>query len=218
MPKIAAFEKHTSQYESWFAENKWTYQAELKAVQSLLPKSKRMLEIGVGTGRFAVPTGIRFGVEPSPKMGSIARQQGIQVVRGVAEALPLANQAFDAALMVTTICFVDNLLQSMREAGRVLKENGSLVIGFVDKESPIGQIYLAHQHESAFYKEATFYSTAEVLNGMKKAGFANFALRQTIFKPLSQIDKNEPVKAGYGAGSFVVMRGQKNWTKGGINQ
>jgi hypothetical protein len=50
MPKITAFEKHTKQYESWFEENKWVYQAELKAVKALLPDNRHSLEIGVGTG------------------------------------------------------------------------------------------------------------------------------------------------------------------------
>ena len=209
MPKITAFEKHTKQYETWFEENKWVYQAELKAVKALLPKSQCSLEIGVGTGRFAVPSLIQYGVEPSPKMGRIAKQHGIHVVRSVAERLPFINDAFDFALMVTTICFVDDLEQSFKEAHRVLQEGGSLIVGFVDKESPIGQMYLKHQHESAFYQEATFFSTQEVVTAMIKNGFGDFDFRQTIFKPLSEIDKMEPVKNGYGNGSFVVIRGQK---------
>jgi len=209
MPKITAFEKHTSQYEAWFEENKWVYQAELKAVKSLIPSGKQGVEIGVGTGKFAAPLNIAFGVEPSPKMGKLAKELGIIVVRGIAEALPFKNQCFDFALLVTTICFVDNLKETFAEAYRVLHKGDFLIIGFVDKNTPIGQMYLAHQHESAFYKEATFFSTQEVLTTLKKSNFGNFRFKQTIFRPLSDVDKKEPVKEGYSEGSFVVIRAQK---------
>jgi ubiquinone/menaquinone biosynthesis C-methylase UbiE len=142
-------------------------------------------------------------------MGKIAKQYGIHVIRGVAEQLPFKSKAFELALMVTTICFVDNLGKSFKEVYRILQEGGSLIVGFVDKNSPIGQIYLKHQHASAFYQEATFFSTQEVITEMTKNGFGDFDFRQTIFKPLAETDKMEPVENGYGEGSFVVIRGQK---------
>ena len=44
---------------------------------------------------------------------------------------------------------------------------------------------------------------------MRQAGFTDFMFRQTIFQRLSEIDDKEPVKSGYGEGSFVVIRGRK---------
>ena len=67
------------------------------------------MEIGVGTGRFAEPLGFREGVEPSPAMAERARRRGLEVTDGVAENLPLPDATYDVALMVTTICFVDDL-------------------------------------------------------------------------------------------------------------
>jgi len=37
MPKIIAFEKYVQQYESWFTRNRWVYEAELRAVKSMMP-------------------------------------------------------------------------------------------------------------------------------------------------------------------------------------
>jgi len=70
---------------------------------------KKGIEIGVGSGRFAVPLGIKTGVDPSPRMREIAQQKGVKVIDAVAEELPFENSQFELVLMVTTICFVDNL-------------------------------------------------------------------------------------------------------------
>ena len=62
---------------------------------------------------------------------------------------------------------------------------------------------------SAFYKEATFYSTREVIHYLENTGFTDFKINQTIFKSLDSIDKIEPVKQGYGKGSFIVIKAGK---------
>ena len=210
MPKTLPFEKYTSRYEKWFEDNHWVYQAELKAVKSLLPIGQYGVEIGIGTGRFAEPLGINIGVDPSSHMRDIARKRGIKVLDGVAEKLPFKNSIFEFALMVTTICFVDDINQAFKEASRILAKGGNLIIGLVDRNSPIGQIYFRHQDDSVFYKEATFYSVEEVLEVMKKTGFDDFRICQTIFHNLSEITEHEYIKPGYGEGSFVVICGKKN--------
>ena len=131
------------------------------------------------------------------------------MIDGVAEDLPLKDEIYDFALMVTTICFVDDLEQSFREAWRVIKPGGSLIVGFVDRESPLGKIYQKHKAKSVFYRTATFYSVDEVASCMKKAGFESLDFAQTIFHNLDEIKGIESVKEGYGEGSFVVVRARK---------
>ncbi len=84
------FEEYAQEYDDWFVRHEVVYRAELAAVEALLPTAGRGLEIGVGTGRFAGPLGIKIGVEPAWAMAEIARTRGIQVIRGDAEALPVA--------------------------------------------------------------------------------------------------------------------------------
>jgi ubiquinone/menaquinone biosynthesis C-methylase UbiE len=206
MAKIEPFEKYEEQFEDWYERNKLTYESELKAIKEQLPKSNNGIEIGVGTGRFAAPLGIKVGVEPSGKMSAIAQQRGIKVVGGVAEALPFDDSQFDFALMVTTICFLDNIEIAFKEVYRVLKPNGCLVIGFIDKDSPIGKLYNQHKEDNVFYKIATFYSIKEVISCLKRAGFKDFNFIQTIFHEIAEIKDVEPIKDGYGEGSFVVIK------------
>ena len=210
MPKISVFQKHFVQYEEWFTENRWVYEAELRAVKALIPEKGLGIEIGVGTGRFAQPLGIKIGIEPSGRMKKIAQKRGIQVLDGVAEELPFRNSEFDFALMVTTVCFVDDIDKSLQEAYRILSQDGFLIIGLVDRNSSVGQIYLRHQNESVFYKDATFFSVDELIEIMTQIGFRDFDFRQTIFQTLSETTENEPVKHGYGEGSFVVIRATKH--------
>ncbi len=209
MPKIAPFEKHTIKYEEWFERNEWVYQSELRAIEEHIPEKGKGVEIGVGSGRFAAPLGIQIGVEPSIKMVELARNRGIETVCGTAEKLPLGDARFDFALMVTTICFLDDIKAAFKEICRVLKSYGSLIIGFVDKDSLIGKTYLKHKNESVFYQIATFYSVNEVVSHLTETGFKNCNFTQTIFKPLIEIRDFEPIEEGYGTGSFVVIRAIK---------
>jgi ubiquinone/menaquinone biosynthesis C-methylase UbiE len=111
--------------------------------------------------------------------------------------------------MVTTVCFLDDMDLAFSEARRVIKPGGSFLIGFVDCESPIGKSYLEKQAKSLFYKDATFYSVAELVEHLTKAGFGDFSFRQTLFHPLTEITDIEPATEGHGEGSFVVIRARK---------
>jgi len=209
MPKIEPFDKYTWEYEKWFENKHSVYLSELLAVKRLLPVSKKAIDIGVGTGRFAAPLGIELGLEPSTQMRSIAKKRGLQVVAGVAEALPFGEAQFDVALMVTAICFLDNIDAAFCETHRILKPSGYFVVGFIDKNSPLGRFYEKNKKDNKFYRIATFYSVDEVISALKRADFGHFEFVQTIFHPLNEIRRIEPAKDGYGQGSFVVVRSQK---------
>ena len=213
MPKISSFEKYAEQYEEWFEKYCWVYEAELRAVKAMLPPGGHGMEVGVGTGRFAEPLEIKIGVEPSKRMREIAQKQGIQVLDGVAEKLPFDDSQFDFVLMVTTVCFVDDISKALLEAHRVLSHGGMIIIGFVDRNSMVGQIYLDRQNDNVFYKEATFFSVDELVEVIDQSGFVDLTFNQTIFKTLSKTTRDEPVKSGHGEGSFVVIRGRKEEVK-----
>lgn len=209
-PRTEPFVHHHRRYDEWFERHSAAYLSELLAVRTLLPWSGRGLEIGVGTGRFAAPLGVGFGIDPAAEMLGYARVRGVCVACAVAEALPFADAAFDYALIVTTICFVDDAAAMLREAARVLRPDGELVIGLIDRDSPLGREYLAHQAENVFYREATFYSAAEVETLLRETGFGERVWLQTLSVPLSQVRDIEPVSAGTGRGAFLVIRARRN--------
>lgn len=205
MPKSAPFEAHAERYDEWFEAHPTLYASELALLREMLPPGAA-LEVGVGSGRFAAPLGVAFGVEPAPRMREIARRRGIDAVEGVAEALPYADASFDVVLMVTTICFVDDLDASLREARRVLRRGGHIVIGFIDRESPVGREYERRRAGDDFYSDATFYAAAEVEDHLLRAGFRDLVFRQTLFDAGDDADAPERSADGHGRGSFVVVR------------
>lgn len=207
--QIEPFEKYTKLYEDWFEGNRYAYESELKAIQALLPVYKNGVEIGVGSGRFAVPLGIKHGLEPSAEMGKIAKKRGIVLDEGVCENLPYEDSRFDLVLMVTTICFLYDAEKSFQEVERILRPGGWFIIGYIDKNSIIGKSYLKYKDSNVFYRVATFYSTEEIIQLLNKTGFLNLKFSQTIFHELNEIKEIEPVKEGYGSGSFVAVRAQK---------
>lgn len=209
MRNITPFEDHAGTYDDWFSANRFAHESELRAVRHLLPRGGSVVEVGVGTGRFAGELGIALGVEPSISMRRIARERGVSVIGGKAEALPFRDGRFDFVLMVTTLCFFDDVERSLREAHRILKPAGSLVIGFIDRDSPLGKTYEERKTGSLFYRQATFHSASEVAGFLEDAGFRTMVFAQTIFRDPGGMDEADPVREGYGEGCFVVVRADK---------
>jgi len=206
MPKTIPFETHHRRYDDWFVRHAAAYHSELLAVRALLPRHGMGLSIGVGTGRFAAPLGVQVGIDPACEVLDYATNRGISTVQAIAEALPFSHSRFDYALSVTTICFVDDVNDMLSEAYRVLKPGGELVIGFIDRNSDLGQHYLAHQAENVFYRDAAFYSANEVEQLLLDAGFMKPVWVQTLGKTLDETHEIEPLREGYGQGAFVVVK------------
>ncbi|HIE11344.1 MAG TPA: class I SAM-dependent methyltransferase [Kiritimatiellae bacterium] len=209
MPRIDPFEKFADAYQEWFLRHPHAYRAELEAIRRLWPEGAAGMEVGVGAGHFAAALGIRIGVDPSARMRRLAASRGIRVLDGAAEALPFGDGVFDAVLMVTTLCFVDDPDRAVEEIRRVLRPGGVVVVGLVDADSPLGREYRARRHRSRFYAAARFFTVSEVAGLLVRHGFVNLALCQTLFTHPGRMDRPDPVREGHGQGAFVVIRGQR---------
>jgi len=205
----SVFDDYTDEYEEWFERNRFAYLSELKLLRMLMPESGRGLEVGIGTGRFAAPLGIGFGIDPSSNMLQMSRNLGIRVASAKGEHLPFKKEVFDYVLIMVTICFVDNPNQVVEEFMRVLKNSGQIVIGIIDSDSWLGKLYLAKKDKSKFYREARFYSVREVIELLKSNDFKDVSVYQTIFDPLETIRSVQNYKEGSGEGGFAAIYGRK---------
>ncbi|MFZ6014410.1 MAG: class I SAM-dependent methyltransferase [Bacteroidota bacterium] len=212
MRKNLPFESHVAEYELWFKDHPFVFQSEVEALRGMLPIGDSLsgIEVALGTGRFSEAMGIKEGVEPSANMRALATKRGIEVIDGLAEQLPYKDLRFDFVLMVFCISYFNDLHVAFREAHRVLKKGGVLVLGFLDKKSIIGREYENRRADSTFYRSATFYTVDKVLFELGRAGFRHFEFCQTLFHALDDIRNFEPAKPGYGEGSFVVIQAKKN--------
>ncbi|AEH38050.1 class I SAM-dependent methyltransferase [Halopiger xanaduensis] len=222
MPTTDPFETRADEYDDWFEHNEDAYRAERAALERALPDRHaldgsdgnrpltrtRALEVGVGTGRFAAPLEIPIGIDPARTPLTHARDRGVDPVRGVAESLPVADDAVDRLLFVTVLSFVDDLEATLSEARRVLTDDGTLVVAVLDRSSPVGQVYQEHKDESPFYADAEFLTADEAAAALEDAGFTVEGRLQTVFDEPASIDPNaEPdVREGHGDGLFAVLR------------
>ena len=206
-----SFDDHVAEYEAWYDQYPWVYRSEVEALREMMPEGERLngIEVGMGTGRFSQALGIKEGVEPSHNMRLAALNKGLEVMDGVAESLPYGDHRFDFVLMNFCISYFDNLHAPFAEAHRVLKKEGALIVGFIDKESMIGKKYEERKSDSTFYRNATFYSVNKVISELKMAGFKHYVFSQTLFGSLEEIKELQPSREGYGEGSFVVIKATK---------
>ncbi len=116
------FDTFTDEYENWFIENEILFQSELLALKQVVPIDKTGIEIGVGSGIFAEKLHVTCGVDPSVKILELARRRNSTVCQAAAEHLPCLAKIFDFAVFITSICFIDDLMNAFKEVYRILKK------------------------------------------------------------------------------------------------
>jgi len=211
MLKNLSFNDHVTEYNLWFEKHPYVFETEVAAIKRLLPQGDNLmsLEVGSGTGKFAKSLGIKEGLDPSANMCTVAEEQGIDTFVGFAEDMPYKSQQFDFVLRNFCISYFENLQKAFNEVFRVLKPGGSLIVGFIEKNSRIGQYYQTVKAQSIFYKDAKFFSVEEVDKGLINAGFGNLQFSQTLFGDLASTNSVEPSIPGYGKGSYILIKALK---------
>ncbi|MBU1061541.1 MAG: class I SAM-dependent methyltransferase [Candidatus Omnitrophica bacterium] len=199
----SVFDRYYKRYDAWYDKYKFAYLSELETIRQVLPNEGKGLEIGVGTGRFAVPLGIAMGIDPSKNMIDIAEKRGVNVRLGSGDDLLFFEDTFDYVAIIITICFVKNPLKVLREAHRVLKSKGKLIVAIIDKDSFLGKYY--YRKKSIFYKQVNFFGVKELTDLFKTAGFNRFTYCQTVFHLPDKIKSIEKPKKGFDKGGFVVI-------------
>ncbi|MEV7414107.1 class I SAM-dependent methyltransferase [Streptomyces sp. NPDC089919] len=104
--------------------------------QLLTGLTGRVIEIGAGNGRnFAhYPRAVSevVAIEPEPTLRRLAVREALRcevpvdVVPGVAEALPVKSEAFDGAVASLVLCSVRSLPRALSEMYRVLRPGAEL--------------------------------------------------------------------------------------------
>ena len=212
------FDSLATAYDAWFEEEgKLIFAIEVKALKevlTLLPKP--WLEVGVGSGRFAQALGIETGIDPSVKLLEMAKRRGITVSRARGEEQFFNKEGLGTVFLIVTLCFADSPIAVLREAHRILKLGGRIVLGMVLRESPWGKSYQIKKLEGhRFYKHATFYSYREVERLLMDSGFNIEKVVSTLFQKPGEVKEMEiPQKDFFiDAGFTVIVAGKMPYPK-----
>ena len=206
---VSYYEKNWQEYDAWYDTHQALYQSEIKALEKAMP-SGLGLEIGVGTGRFASSLSVRFGLDLSFNMLKLARQRNINAVQGLGENLPFKNESFHFVLIVFTIELVDDPPRFLKEAVRVLKKDGTLILGILDRNSLWGEFYEQKAAQGKFYTGFSFLTPEEILEIFKNIDVEFEEAFQTLFQTPPDIKDIEQPKRGFGQGGFIVIKALKS--------
>jgi len=154
------------------------YDAQVRMLRDAVPRTGSILEVGVGSGRFAVPLGIRYDIDPSRELLKMAKSRGTEVMIGEGEHLPYRTDSFYYVLMMTVSCFVDNTGTLFREAGRVLVPGGIRITGFIERGGEIEKMYRNEKTKGRFLRYARFWTADEVTRLLEEAGFTRIKIAQ----------------------------------------
>lgn len=140
MPDAEAMVRDLWETHAHWWHDHFTEGADVEYVDQVIPEvlarvghPRRVADIGGGEGQVARAIARATGaevvvVEPSGAQAAAARSRGSQVVRGSAEAVPLASSSVDLVTIVLVLEHVLDHAAAMREVARVLRPGGRLVL------------------------------------------------------------------------------------------
>lgn len=177
--------------------------AALIAQAGNLNPAKRVIEIGVGTGRIALPlvsyTAAYIGLDLSrPMMEKLRAKQDsepISLIEGDATRLPFATGSFDAAVVVHVFHLIPNWRDALTELARVLRPGAPLIHCWTQDDDVFGKVWdvwnkavpASDQRVGAHWQKNPNFLEAEGWRPINESQTHTYAVPKTINKFLSML-------------------------------
>lgn len=207
---MEAFDQTAQSYDTWYShpQGRQVLEAEMNAVQQLIPSKGIGLEIGAGTGVFAEglggPERPIICLDISKEMLSQASGRCSHRILGSGENIPIRT-IIDFTYMVAVLEFIQNPSRVFIEAKRIMMR-GTLTILFINAESPWGRFYkdIGSKGDPVF-RNAKLYSLETVISLLKEVGFKIEKTVGTLTTgPREEIVGGEIVKPDSSTGVIVL--------------
>jgi ubiquinone/menaquinone biosynthesis C-methylase UbiE len=178
------FEREAKRYDAWYETTMGNalFEAELETFRPLIAGyTATGVEVGTGTGRFAERLGIPYGIDPARAPLEIAQQRGVAGIAANGEQLPFRDGVFSSVTFIFTLCFVEDAVSVVREAARVVRPDGLVLIGVVPGDGPLGHHYqqLGKQGHR-IYRIARFLDRAALATVIDQAGLRTVQARSAL--------------------------------------
>jgi ubiquinone/menaquinone biosynthesis C-methylase UbiE len=170
---MQTFDRFAEHYDDWFKTGlgKYVLHYEKELVLKLaMPKpGEKILDIGIGTGVFAVEL-MKYkteitGIDVSERMLEIARSKGLtNVAVGDAVSLDFPDETFDLVISITALEFIKEYEKAISEMVRVCKKGGRVVVGTLGSGSlwALKRNRAARKDAGSVFRHARFYSFGEL--------------------------------------------------------
>jgi SAM-dependent methyltransferase len=176
------------EYEAWYqtARGSWIASREFDLMRRLLdpPADATLLDVGCGTGHFSrrfAAAGLRVaGLDPDPAMLGHARGlgDGVSYLLGTGTSLSFGDNTYDYVTAVTSLCFIADPEQALREMWRVARR--AVLLGLLNRRS---LLYRQKRDHSA-YRGARWDTSEEVRRWTRQLEPApRVTARSAIFMP-----------------------------------
>jgi ubiquinone/menaquinone biosynthesis C-methylase UbiE len=134
---------------------------------------RRLADIGGGTGNYAAALAAEgwrpLVLDRSEQMLARAGAKGLDTLRADAQSLPIQDESFDAAMLVSMLHHVDDRRIALEEAARILRPDGRLAVLLFTREDVADLWFLDLFPSSRAWMEETHPPLAEVLDALPGA-------------------------------------------------
>lgn len=194
------FDRIAGSYDQWYRSplGKLCDDLEKKAIFSLadVKEGDRALDASCGTGNYAIELVKRgakvIAVDSSKEMLKIASQKFIREKENLdiefkladIRNLPFPSDSFDLVLLVLGLEFVTAPEQAIKEMLRVLKPDGRLVIGILNKYSAWTLVrWIKSLFRESIWRKASFLSVRQLRGLLSQKGCDSAEVLRSIYFP-----------------------------------
>lgn len=224
---MALFDQSAEDYDKWYQDpmGKFVDDIETDCIFSLTDNitGSRILDIGCGTGHLSEKLcksgGIVTGIDISEKMLQKACENrdhlGLHIEYKYMDLYNLVfdNYSFDYVFSMAAFEFIKNIELAFENIRKVLKPNGTIIIGTIHKNSSWAKFYESETFSQTVFASAHFKG----LDDFKKIdGFEVVESKECLFVPPGEdeaaytYDNENRAKLNGNTGGFLCVKMKKS--------